>query len=113
MEDQINSVEALFKKTTDYLETRIELVKLQTVNKITDVVSSFVSMAIVMIIIVLMVVVLNIGIALWLGEILGKFYYGFFCVAGFYLLLAVVLIATRRNWLKRAIGNKLVRKMLN
>src|SRR5882672_3575541 len=113
MEDQINSVEALFKKTTDYLETRIELVKLQTVNKIADVVSSLVSRFIIMIIIVLMVVVLNTGIAIWLGEVLGKMYYGFFCVAGFYLLLAVILIATRRSWLKRSIGNRLVKKILN
>ena len=83
MEDQINSVEALFEKTTDYLEARIELVKLQAVNKITDVLSSLVSRLIIMIIIVFMVVVLNTGIAIWLGDMLGKMYYGFFCVAGF------------------------------
>jgi len=113
MENPINSVEALFEKTTDYLETRIELVKLQAVNKITDVVSSLVSRLIIMIIIVLMVVVLNTGVALWLGEILGKMHYGFFCVAGFYLLVVLILAATRRSWLKKPIANKLVRKMLN
>jgi hypothetical protein len=113
MEDQINSVEALFEKTTDYLETKIELAKLQAVNKITDVVSSLVSRLIIMIIIILMVVVLNTGIALWLGEMMGKMYYGFFCVAGLYLLLALVLAACRHNWLKKPIGNRLVRKMLN
>lgn len=113
MEDQINSLETLFKKTTDYLETRVELVKLQTVHKITDVVSSLVSRFIIVTIVILMVVVLNTGIAIWLGEILGKMYYGFFCVAGFYLLLAVVLAAVRHSWLKKSIGNKLVKKMLN
>lgn len=113
MEDQINSVEALFEKTTDYLEARIELVKLQAVNKITDVLSSLVSRLIIMIIIVFMVVVLNTGIAIWLGDMLGKMYYGFFCVAGFYLLLVIVLAAGRRSWLKRPFSNKLIRKMLN
>lgn len=113
MEAHTNSVEALFEKTTDYLETRIELTKLQTVHKITDVVSSLVSRLIIMIIIVLMVVVLNTGIAIWLGEILGKMYYGFFCLAGFYLLLVIVLAAGRRSWLKKPLSNKLVRKMLN
>ena len=113
MEDQINSVEALFKKTTDYLETRIELVKLQTVNKITDVVSSLVSRLVLIIIIFLMIVVLNTGIAIWLGELLGKMYYGFFCLAGFYLLLVLILAANRRSWLKKPVGDKLVKKMLN
>jgi len=113
MEDQINSLEALFEKTTDYLEARIELMKLQAVNKITDVVSSFVSRLIIMIVIILMVVVLNTGIAIWLGEMLGKMYYGFFCLAGFYLLLVIILAAARRSWIKKPIGNKLVRKMLN
>jgi len=113
MEDPITSVEALFKRTTEYLETRIELVKLQTVNKITDVVSSLASRLIIVIFVLLMIVVLNTGIAIWLGEILGKMYYGFFCLAGFYLLLVIILAAARRSWIKKAIGNKLVRKMLN
>ena len=113
MQDPINSIEALFEKTTDYVETRIELVKLQAVNKITDVVSSLVSRLIIMIIVVLMIVVLNTAVAIWLGDILGKMYYGFFCVAGFYLLLLIVLASGRRIWLKKPISNKLVRKMLN
>ncbi len=113
MENPVSSVEALFEKTTDYVETRIELVKLQAVSKITDVVSSLVSRLIIMIPIVLMVVVLNTGIAIWIGEMLGKMYYGFFCVAGFYLLLVIILAATRRSWLKKPVSNKLVRKMLN
>ena len=113
MQDKINTVEALFEKTTDYVESRIELVKLQAVNKVTDVVSSLVSRLIIMIIVVLMIVVLNTGIAIWLGEVLGKMYYGFFCVAGFYLLLVIVLGLGRRNWLKKPVSNKLVRKMLN
>lgn len=113
MENPINSVEALFEKTTDYLETRIELVKLQAVNKITDVVSSFISRLVIVIIAVLLVVVLNTGIAIWLGEVLGKMYYGFFCLAGFYLVLIIILAAGRHSWLKKPIGDKLVKKMLN
>ena len=113
MEDPINAIESLFEKTTDYLEKRIELVKLQAVNKVTDVVSSMVSRLIIMIIIVLMIVVLNTGIAIWLGELLGKMYYGFFCVAGFYLLLLIVLASGRRSLLKKPLSDKLVRKMLS
>lgn len=113
MEHQINSVEALFEKTTDYLETRIELVKLQAVHKVTDAVASFVSRLIIMVMILLMIVVLNTGIALWLGEMLGKIYYGFFCVAGFYLLLVIILAIGRKSWIKKSVSDRLVSKMLN
>ena len=111
--DPIKSVEALFEKTTDYVETRIELVKLQAVNKITDMISSLFSRLIIMILVFFVIVVLNTGIAIWLGELLGKMYYGFFCVAGFYLLLVIILSIGKGSWLKKPVADKLVKKMLN
>lgn len=112
MQDQINSLEALFEKTSEYVETRIKLAKLQAVNKITDVASSILSRVVIALIIVLMVVILNTGIAIWIGELLGKMYYGFFCVGGFYLLLIIILSATRGKWLKKPISDRLIKKIL-
>ena len=109
----MNSLEALFEKTSEYVETRIQLAKLQAVNKLTDVASSIISRVVIALIIILMVVILNTGIAIWLGDILGKMYYGFFCVAGFYLLLIIILSATRSTWIKKPISDRLVKKMLN
>ena len=113
MQDQINSLESLFEKTTDYLEKRIELVKLQAVHKAADVASTFLSRVIIATIVLLMVLVLNTGVAIWLGELLGEMYYGFFVLAGFYLLLAIVLYACRRTWLKRPFSDMIIKKMLN
>jgi hypothetical protein len=44
---------------------------------------------------------------------LGRLYYGFFIVSGFYILVALLLYAFRSTWLKKPIQDKLVRKMLN
>jgi len=112
MEDQMNSMEALFEKTSDFVETRIQLAKLQAVSKLTDVASSMLSRVVVALIIILMVIILNTGIAIWLGEIFGKMYYGFFCVAGFYLLLIIILSANRGKWLKKPISDRLINKLL-
>ena len=113
MEDHNNSLKTLFEKTGDYLETRIELLKLQAVNRTSDVTSSIASRFTIAIIAILFVFTLNTAIAMWIGELLGKMYYGFFLVSGFYMLAAVLLYIFRDKWLKKPIHDKLVNKMLN
>ena len=35
---------------------------------------------------------LNVGIALWLGDMLGKLHYGFFILAGVYFLIGIIIL---------------------
>ena len=77
MEDQKNQLELLFEKATDYVETRLDLFKLKATQKSTDVISSLASRLILILIVTLIVFMVNIGLALLLGEVLGKSYYGF------------------------------------
>ncbi len=113
MDNQPNTVETLFKKTGDYLEGRIDLMKLQAVNKTSEIVSSLVSNVIILLIVILMLLILNIGIAFWLGDITGKTYYGFFIVSAFYLVLGLVLYTSRDKWLKIPVQDKMVKRMLD
>jgi hypothetical protein len=113
MESQTNSVEALFEKTGDYLETRMELLKLQTINTTSDITSSIVSRLVLVLIVSLIVLILNTGIAIWIGDMLGKMYYGFFIVAGFYIVVACFLFIFRHKWIKRPVSDMLIKKMLN
>jgi hypothetical protein len=55
----------------------------------------------------------NIGLALWIGFMLGKAYFGFFCVAGFYALLGFVFYFLMHKWLKRSISNAIISNTLN
>jgi len=113
MENHNNSVEALFEKTGDYLETRMELLKLQAVNRTSDITSSIISKFILGLVISLIVLLLNTGIAIWIGEITGKIYYGFFIVSGFYIIVAIFMYAFRSKWIKKPVNDMLVNKMLN
>lgn len=113
MENQTNSLEALFEKTGDYLETRMELLKLQAVNTTSDVTSSIASRFAIALIVSLIVLILNIGIAIWVGDMLGKMHYGFFLVSGFYIILAALLYAFRSKWIKKPLNDMLIKKMLN
>ena len=51
----------------------------------------------------------NIGIGLWLGEILHKNYYGFFALAGIYLIIGLIFFAGRNTWLRTPIANSIIK----
>ncbi len=113
MENQPNTFGSLFENAGDYLETRLDLLKLQAISKSTDVTSSIVSRITIVLIISFGMFILNIGLALWVGELVGKAYLGFFVVAGFYALLALVLHLFRHAWLKEPVSSMIIKKMLN
>ena len=113
MEKETNSIESLLQKTGDFLETKVELLKLQAVDKVTGIGSSVASAIILILVISLMLFTLNIGIAVWIGQLLGEVYYGFFIVSGFYLLVALLMYLFRSQWLKKPFHDKLIKKMLN
>lgn len=113
MEDQENLIEILIEKGEQYGKTTIELLKLKTLDKSADVASTLISWAIVIVFAVLFFLILNIGIALWLGELLGKSYYGFFAVAGFYALLALIFGLFKEQLVKRPVNNSIVTQVLD
>lgn len=112
MEDNTKLLESLLEKATDYGKTSFELVKLKTLDKSTDIVSSLVPHSVVFVLIVTFILFLNLGLALWLGDILGKIFYGFFVVAGFYILVGIVIHFFMHKWLKKLVGNYFIKQML-
>jgi len=113
MEKQPNTLRALFEDAGDHLETRMELLKLQAIDKSSEITSSIVSGVTIVVIIIFGVFILNVGLALWIGELLGKMYLGFFIVAGFYVLIALILHLFRHSLLKDPISNMIIKKFVN
>jgi hypothetical protein len=112
MDEQSGSIESLIEKGEQYGKTTLELLKLKTLDKSADVVSNLVSWLIVLIFAVLFFLILNIGVALWLGELLGKSYYGFFVVSGFYALLALIFGIFRKQIVKNPVNNSIITQVL-
>jgi hypothetical protein len=112
MEDNSKLLESLLDKAKEYGITSFELAKLKAIDKVTDVVSSFVPNFIVLFLIATFLLFLNLGIALWLGEILGNAFYGFFVVAGFYIFLGLILHFFMHDWIKRMVGDYFVKHIM-
>ncbi len=111
MENKINLIETLMEKVTNYIETTLELAKLKTLDKTTDIASSLIPRAIVLLIFGSFMLFVSLGMALWLGEILHRIFYGFFAVGAFYGIVAIILHLFFHKWFKKLFGNYIVKKM--
>jgi len=112
MESNARLIEALLEKVSDYGITSFELVKLKALDKTSDTVSSFIPHLFVFIVIAVFMLFINLGLAFWLGDILGKIYFGFLVVAGFYGIIGVVIHFFMHQWLKKVIWNYIIRIVL-
>jgi hypothetical protein len=111
--DNTSLVEVLFERTESYIKVSAEVFKLKMIKKVSDVVSDLTASFVVIVFATLFFLIFNIGISLWLGELFGKMYLGFFAVAAFYMLSGILLYIFRRAWIKIPIRNMIVIKSLN
>lgn len=111
MENKANLFENILESATQYGKTSLELIKLKALDKTTDVVSSFIPNSVTIFLISTVTIFVNIGLALWIGEILGKIYLGFFVVAGFYLLIVTIFLLFMKP-IKKIAGNFIIKKLL-
>lgn len=113
MEEKTSFIEPLFARAEEFGKTSIELLKLKAIDKSAGVVSTIVSRGTAVLFLTMFIVIVNIGAALWLGDILGKSYYGFFCVAGFYGIIGGIIYFFMHNTIKKRVSDSLIIQMLN
>lgn len=113
MEDKLNLVEPLLERAQAYSKTSYELYKLKALQLASGFLSSVFSKLVVLLFVLMCIALLSIGASIWLGEILGKWYYGFFCIAGFYAFAALVMSFLLKGSIKSSVQNSIISQMLN
>jgi hypothetical protein len=111
MEVTTNSIESLLESVEAYGKTTYELSKLKALDATTTVASSLISRLVIMMLATLFVFVLSTGIALMIGEMMGKTYYGFFIVAAFYLLAVIIAHYSLDNVVKKSMSNLIISQL--
>ena len=106
------SIKTLIDQSKDYLETKIELTKLKTIDKSADILSTVVVTVSMLFISFLLILFVSLAAALFLGKILGAYHYGFFIMGGFYAIILLLIYVKREKWIKTPIANELISKML-
>jgi hypothetical protein len=112
MEENANLLETLLERASEYGKTSIELARLKALDKTTEIVSSVIPLSVVILLVASSLLFLNLGLAFWLGEVLGKIYYGFFIVAAFYVLAGIFIHFFLHKWIKRLVGDYFIKRVL-
>lgn len=112
MQEEPTDIDILLSDAGDFIETRTALWKLKTIESLADVSGELVAGLAMIGVACFVVLLFSIGVALWIGELLGKSYYGFFVMGGFYTIVALILLVKRERLLKDTFSNMLIRKIL-
>jgi len=113
METKTNPAGPILESVEQYAKTSYELIELKLLDKTADLAASLTIRLSLTIIFLFLLFILNIAVALWAGDLLGKNYYGFFAVAGFYALIGIFLYIFRDKWIKKPIRNSIISHVLN
>jgi LPXTG-motif cell wall-anchored protein len=87
----------IFVLAKSYVKTRIELWKLSLLEKISKAGTFFLVAFIMVIIIAFCLIFISLAFAFWYGQMTGDLATGFLILAGFYLLLGLILILARKR----------------
>lgn len=112
MEAKTNLLEPLLEKAEAYTTTTLELIQLKTLDKTTGVAAAMLSRSLFTLLLSFFVFTINIAIALWLGDVLGKVYYGFLVVAACYAFAAIIILVIH-PLIKKSINNAIIKQLFN
>src|ERR1700744_1904067 len=112
MEEQQVDIDNLLSDAGDYIETRTTLWKYKAIESLSDVSGELVSGLALIVMVSFVIILFSIGFALLIGEWIGKSFYGFFLMGGFFGIIGLIIYARRSHWLKAPFSNMLIRKIL-
>jgi hypothetical protein len=104
-------VDNLSDDIKDYINNRIETVKLMAIEKGVSGASSVIYIVVVALLSFFFLIFISLTFAYALSGLIGQAYSGFLIVAGIYLLAVVVLFIKGREWFKDPVSNIFVRNI--
>ena len=105
--------EGLTENLKSYINTSLELIKLEVAERSSVIVAGLIGNLLVGVIGVLFVLFFSIGAGFLLSALLHNYYLGFAIIAGFYLLLALILILGKKKLVERPLRDKIIRMLLS
>lgn len=98
----------LLGNAVEYLETRIQIAKLDAADAGASAASSIFTWIVLIFVGAIMLLFFSIGAALGIGYLLDNHALGFVITGGVYLIIIVMLYNYRKDWLRKPIGNKII-----
>lgn len=112
MKETLEKLEGLTDQVKEHIHTKIELARLQLIEKTSFIVSDLIAILLVTLCSLFFLLFGSIAGAWALSKWIGKPYSGFLIVAGFYLLMAILVWVARHKVIRFPVVNAVI-KMLN
>lgn len=112
MENQEIEQEGLVERIKEYVQLRIRLAVLVSTEKAAELYASTISNLILGVFLLMVFLFGSLGLAFYLAELLGSHWCGFLCVAGIYLLLALIFQLLKKKMVEKPLMDQAVRKLL-
>lgn len=103
--------QSLIDKIKEYVTVRIELATLSATEKGSHLFASIVTDSILAILMIFVFLFGSLGLGFYLSEIIGNTYVGFFIIAGFYLLIGLIIFAIKDSYIQKKIANRVIKKV--
>jgi len=111
MENKKDEKPGLTDQLREYIETRVELVRLQAIEMGTSFAAGLATEIFVLGCITITILFFSITVALFLGSLLGAYWLGFGCVTLVYLLTAIIISAYKKRYIEPRIVNFLIKRI--
>ncbi len=95
-----------------YMLLNLEILRLEAVKKASEIGASLISSLILGIALFLFVFAFSMGVGFYLSAVLGDTFSGFGIIAGFYLIISIVILIGRKNMIEKPMRNKIIQKTL-
>ncbi len=96
----------------EYSNNRIDLLKISTVELVAKAAASVTSNLILFITFFAFFVFASFALALFIGKLMGEYYFGFMVMAAFYLILFLLTLVLRKNQIEKPILNQTIKKLM-
>lgn len=101
------------KVAKEYLETRLDLIKLQAAGKLSKALGLFFSLILAFLLFFFVIVFLGMVLGFWIGEMTNSFTLGFSCSAALFIVLLGILLLFRKPLIQIPLSNMLVRELMS
>jgi hypothetical protein len=104
-----SNTSSVLEHLKDYLNTHYELAVLKVSDKGSSILSEIISYVLLGLVGIFFLIFISFGIALLISQSIGNAYSGFLIVAGFYLLLGIVLFVSKDKLVKMPLLNMFIK----
>lgn len=94
----------------EYASKRLELLKMEATEKGSMTVGNVIFIVLLIFFFLYFFILLNLGLGLLIGYYLDNYAWGVLIMAGFYLLLMIILFVAKKS-LKNSVANKIIKSL--